>query len=106
METKKLQEWLEIRTKMNVLSWDKISILYKKYWNNEIGDIELTLEIVKVLQIPWGNPHIIPNLYESEMNESFLNKLAERWEIIQKIVTEATESKKKSSEPSEDIKEH
>ena len=95
MENIILREWLEIRGSINVLTWDKVSLLYKKNVNQEIGEMVLTLEAIKLLLVDKSKVSEIDDILEGNLNDETIALLNDWGTKVQTIIESFIEGKKK-----------
>lgn len=95
MENIVLKEGLEITSKITVIAWDRISLLYAKFQKEEIWELQLTLEIIKILLIDKSKVAEIDNILNGEMTTEFISDLTDWGEKIMGIVTWFIDAKKK-----------
>jgi hypothetical protein len=81
-----LREGLEISPKITVLSWDRVSLIYAKFQREEIGELQLTLEIIKILLIDKTKVSEIDDMLNGELTEEFIEELTTWGEKIMGLV--------------------
>lgn len=103
METKEIQEnktivlkeGLEITTKVSVLLWDKINLLFKKFAREEIGEFEFTLSVIKLLLIDKAKEKEIDDMLEGDLSEEFIENMNDWGEKVMELVLKFVDAKKK-----------
>ena len=93
-----LREGLEISSNINVLVWDKISILFKKFAREEIGEIQYTLEVVKLLLIDKTKVTEIDKMLTWDIDENCVLEINDWGEKVGAIIMELTKLKKKPTQ--------
>ena len=81
-----LQEGLRINTTVTPLLFDRISVLYKKYDREEIGDFEYTLSVLKAMKTPESNEAIVDDIMNGELTEDVMDKFNKWSKIVQEVV--------------------
>ena len=100
----KLQEWLSINTTMTVIMFDYVTILYRKYEKDEIGDQEYTLRMIDKMKTPDSDWKIIEDILNGDFNVETQDKLSKWWDILKEVMKDFLEAKKKQTVWSEDTK--
>lgn len=99
-----LQEGLSINTTVTVILFDKITLLYKRYEREDIGELEYTIEMIKRMKTSDSDWKILDDILSGEFDPETMEKLDKWGEIIQKIVLDFVEAKKKQKKLSENTK--
>lgn len=94
-ETIVLKEGLEISSKISVLSWDRISILQRKFQSYEFWEITFVCEVIKVLLIDKTKIKELDDMLNWEITEEFLTEINSWGEKMNIIIDNFMKLKKK-----------